>query len=331
MSSSSSDSSTSPPTATSTPGTLHYIPPNLSAFEPTKPLVRSLNINTLLWIGGMFDTLHSVQYPFTIAQSLGPTWSVVTASLGSAGHSWGVSSIARDADEMAKIVAYLRERRPGGKVVIMGHSTGCQDCMEYLVGKNASERPAVDGVILQAPVSDREALEEELPEAFKHEADQLALKMCREKHSTDCMPSRLTKPVYGRMGITAKRWLDVSSPAPDHSGADDYFSSDLSVERLRTTFGKIPGNSPLLILYGGADEAVPAKVDKEKLIRTWMDVVKASCGVVDESNGAKPVAGASHNLNDSPEEVVADLVGRVVNFIAQIDKGSLRGNAGARI
>lgn len=279
----------------------------------------------------MFDTLHSVQYPFTIAQSLGPTWSVMTASLGSAGHSWGVSSIAKDAEEMAKIVAYLRKRRPGGKVVIMGHSTGCQDCMEYLVGKNADARPAVDGVILQAPVSDREALAEELPEAFKHEADQLALKMCREKQGADCMPNRLSKPVYGRMAITAKRWLDVSSPGPDHTGADDYFSSDLPVERLKKTFGALPATSPLLILYGGADETVPAKVDKQKLIRSWMDVVKASGGVVDESNGAKPVDGASHNLNDSPEAVVADLVGRVVGFIAQIDNGNFRGGAAAQL
>lgn len=279
----------------------------------------------------MFDTLHSVQYPFTIAQSLGPTWSVVTASLGSAGHSWGVSSIAKDAEEMAKIVAYLRERRPGGKVVIMGHSTGCQDCMEYIVGKNASARPAVDGIILQAPVSDREAMAEELPQTFKNEADQLALKMCREKHGAECMPNRLTKPVFGRIAITAKRWVDVSSPGPDHSGADDYFSSDLSVERLTNTFGKLPASSPLLILYSGADESVPAKVDKEKLIRSWMDVVKSSGGSVDETTGAKPVAGASHNLNDSSEAVVADLVGRVVAFVTQLDNGSFRGNAAARI
>lgn len=313
--------------ATSTPGTLHYIPPNLCAFEPTKPLVRSLNINTLLWIGGMFDTLHSVQYPFKIAQSLGPTWSVMTASLGSAGHSWGVSSIAKDAEEMAQIVAYLRELRPGGKVVIMGHSTGCQDCMEYVVGKNASARPAVDGIILQAPVSDREALAEELPQAFKHEADQLALKMCREKHSADCMPSRLTKSVYGRLAVTAKRWLDVSNPG----GADDYFSSDLTLDTLKTTFGKLPASSPLLLLCGGADDSVPARVDLEKLIRSWMDVVKAGGGVVDESNGAKPVPGASHNLNGDPDEVVADLIQRVVGFIAQLDKGSFGGNAGARI
>ena len=54
---------------------------------------------------------------------------------------------------------------------------GCQDCIGYVVGAKAEQRTAVDGVILQAPVSDREALEEHLPKAFLDEANQLALKM----------------------------------------------------------------------------------------------------------------------------------------------------------
>jgi alpha-beta hydrolase superfamily lysophospholipase len=278
----------------------------------------------------MFDTLHSTLYPFSIAQALGPTWSLVTASLGSAGMGWGVSSIARDAEQMSQIISYLKEKRPGGKVVIMGHSTGCQDCMEYLVGKDAGKRPAVDGIILQAPVSDREALQQELPEAFKHEADSLALKMCRDKQAQDAMPNRLTKPVFGRIAITAQRWLDVSSPGPDHSGADDYFSSDLPIARLKTTFGKLPSTSPLLILYSGSDESVPKSVDKLKLVDTWSGVVKDAGGSVDEVNGGV-VAGASHSLSTSPDEVVQDIVRRVVGFVGRIDDGSLIAAAGARM
>lgn len=65
--------------ASSHPGTLHFVPRNLSAFEPTKPLALSANVNTLLWIGGLSDTYLSVTYPLEIAQSLGPTWSVLQA------------------------------------------------------------------------------------------------------------------------------------------------------------------------------------------------------------------------------------------------------------
>ena len=149
------------------PGSLHLIAPNVSAFEPSKPLTSNQNTNTLVWIGGLGDSYSSVAYPYVLAQSLGPTWSLVIAALSSTGNSWGTSSIARDADEIAKIVTYLKERRPNGKVVIMGHSTGCQDCMQYLTGTGADKRPHVDGAVLQAPVSDREALAADLPEDRK--------------------------------------------------------------------------------------------------------------------------------------------------------------------
>jgi len=311
------------PPAGAHPGTLHFIPPNLSAFEPTKRLVRSANIHTLLWVGGLFDTFLSVAYPLSIAQSLGPTWSLMTASLGSAGKSWGVSSIARDAVEIAKIVTYIRQLRPGGKVVIMGHSTGCQDCMEYVVGAKAELRAAVDGVILQAPVSDRQAIESHLPKAVLEEANQLALKMCRERHEKDAMPHRLMAPVFGGAGniaITARRWVDIASPGPNHDGADDYFSSDLSDERFMKSFGRLPPRSPLLILYGGCDESVPASVDKEALVSRWTRMVQESGGNVDTINGGI-IPQASHNLNGQPQAVVQDLVRRVLGFVARLDNG----------
>ncbi|KAK1021332.1 hypothetical protein LTR33_018487, partial [Friedmanniomyces endolithicus] len=126
-------------------------------------------------------------------------------SLGSAGNSWGTSSIAQDALDIAKIVAYFRSLRPAkgekgrGKVVLMGHSTGCQDCMEYFVGANSSHRPAVEGVILQAPVSDREALGSAMSETALREANQVALKMCEEGREGDGLPNRLTRGVFGRI------------------------------------------------------------------------------------------------------------------------------------
>lgn len=323
------DSNQFPP-AGSHAGVLHYIPPNLSAFEPTKPLVRSMNVNTLLWVGGMFDTFLSVNYPLMLAQSLSPSWSLMTASLGSAGKSWGVSSIAQDAEEVAKIVAYIKQQRPGGKVVIMGHSTGCQDCMEYLVGAKADQRPTVEGVILQAPVSDREAMGHHLPQAFIQEANSLATQMCRDGKDKDCMPNRLTKPLFGRIAITARRWYDIASPGPNHDGADDYFSSDLPDQRLQRTFGKLPASTPLLILYSGNDESAPATVDKDAMAARWVRFVEAGGGHVDRLNGSI-VPQATHNLNGQPDHVVKDIVQRVVRFVQRLDNGDFAGQGAARI
>lgn len=309
-----------PSTASSTPGTLHYIPPNLSAFEPSKSPAPTSNTNTILWIGGMFDTTRQVQYPFTISNSLPSSWTLCTATLGSSGHSWGTSGIAKDAEDMAKIIKYIKTLRPAGKVVIMGHSTGCQDCLEYVVGAGAEKRPPVDGICLQAPVSDREAIEHSLPAAFKQEADQLALKMIRDGHEKDSMPNRLTKPTFGRIAITARRWTDVSSPGPNHAGADDYFSSDLSDERLKKTFGKLTSKTPLLILYSGDEENLPSTLDKEGLVKRWTGIVKAAGGIVDDGTGL--VKGASHNLNGCPQDVVQDLVERVVGFVGRVESGT---------
>jgi pimeloyl-ACP methyl ester carboxylesterase len=170
-------------------------------------------------------------------------------------------------------------------------------------------------------------LEHDLPQAFMHEANQLALKMCREGKEKDCMPNRLTKPVFGRIGITARRWVDIASPAPNHDGADDYFSSDLSDERLRGTFGKMPASTPLLVLHGEKDETVPDFVDKKRLAQRQMHITESGGGSVDAINGGV-IEGASHNLNNQSEEIVQDLVGRVTRFLARLDNGEL-GDAGS--
>ena len=313
------------------PGSLHLVAPNVSAFEPSKPLTSNQKTNTLIWIGGLSDSYSSVAYPYVLAQSLGPTWSLVIAALSSTGNSWGTSSIARDAEEIAKIVAYMKERRPSGKVVIMGHSTGCQDCMQYLVGAGADTRHHVDGAVLQAPVSDREAIEAELPKSYVHEANQMALKLCREKKDKEIMPNRLTSPLFGRTAVTARRWVDIASPGPDHRGADDFFSSDFDVNRIKESFGKLPAKTPVLILFSGSEENVSSDLDKEALVKKWTDVAKEAGANIDEKNGGV-VPGASHNLNGNPDSAVQDLVQRVLGFVSRLDKDEFgQSTAGPRI
>ncbi|KAF2716494.1 siderophore biosynthesis lipase/esteras-like protein [Polychaeton citri CBS 116435] len=313
-------------------GTLHNLPvhPTLTAFEPLKPLTRNLNINTLLWVGGLFDSPGSVDYPFALAEALPPTWALAVASLSSAGHSWGTSSIAQDAKEMSQLVGYFRTLRPGGKVVIMGHSTGCQDCMEYAVGAGREDREKVDGVVLQAPVSDREALDMFFSDTVRKEADELAVSMVGKGEGLEFLPYRLTKEGFGRCALTAKRWVDISSPAPKHDGADDYFSSDLETERLKKTFGEFPASSPLCILVSGNDEGMKPEVDKEALWKRWAGILKEGGGIVDEQ-ASGVVEGAAHNLNGNKEEVVKALTERVVGFVGRLDQGQLSGGGETKV
>ncbi|KAK8241902.1 hypothetical protein HDK77DRAFT_446008 [Phyllosticta capitalensis] len=311
-----------PFTPFSVPGTVHRFTPQLSAFELSTSSNTSNDSkapNTLLWIGGLGDGLLTVVYVKHLAASLPPSWTLAQPLLSSAGIGWGTSSIARDAAEIGQCVAYFRKLRPGTKIVLMGHSTGTQDLVEYVTGKGADEREKVDGIALQAPVSDREALVHALGEKGYNEGVAAAREFVGQGRADDVLPGRYTKDLMGPAPVCARRWLDLCSPGPEHCGADDFFSSDLGEERWgEWASGIAKSKTPVCFLYGGSDEFVPKFVDKEALVKTWMRLVKEAGGSVDEVNGGI-VPGASHNLQKSSEDVVKDLIKRVDGFLGKVE------------
>lgn len=195
----------------------------------------------------------------------------------------------------------------------MGHSTGCQDVMEYLVGKDAESREKVQGGIIQASVSDREAIVQFFPQKQYDDSVACARKMITEGRGEDIMPLSLTKGFTSQACCSARRWLSLA----EVNGDDDYFSSDLSDEQLQTTFGRIPKGVKLGIFFSGEDQYVPKSVDKKALVEKWVGVVKAGTGEIDEMNSGV-VVGATHNLTGNPEPIVQDLVRRVMGFLEGI-------------
>lgn len=296
--------------ASATSGTLHHIPP-VSAFEPTPTSPNPSNL--LIWIGGLFDTYHSVEYTYTLAKRLPSDWSLAQVNLSSAATGWGTSSLGRDVSELSKIIGYFRKTRKG-KIVIMGHSTGCQDCMHYITSKDENgHREKVDGVVLQAPVSDAEAMAQAMPKERLEQANKLAEHWISTGREEDCLPQSLTSGIFSKCPVTARRWLSMSSPGG--KGEDDYFSSYLSDERLRITFGKV--NVPLLILMGEKDEYVPPQVDSKALVARWVDIMTESKSPVDNQS-KELLGGATHNLNGDPAQVVDELQKRVTAFLKTI-------------
>lgn len=232
---------------------------------------------------------------------------------------WGASSLSQDAAEMGECVAYFRRLRPGAKIVLMGHSTGCQDVMKYLTGDGS--RPAVDGAILQTPSSDREALVDMLPRRVYDESVEVARRMLRAGDGEEMVPRRFGD--FFGAPCTARRWLSLASP--DRQGDDDYFSSDLADDRLRETFGHVPRCTPLCVLLSERDEFTPAFVDKSDLLERWVGFVEEGGAVVDrECSGV--VSGATHSLIEDSPDVVEDLVLRVVRFVERCAPGA-RGEA----
>lgn len=209
-------------------------------------------------------------------------------------------------------VRYFKELGDGnghsGKVVLMGHSTGCQDIMHYLVGPHGA---AVDGAIFQGGVSDREdpGIDPKAREILVKEAE----KWIDEGRGDECMPRQGHVLVQkDEPQVSAYRTWSLLAVGGD----DDYFSSDLDKSVLEKTFGRVGEKiKRVMFLLGERDPHVPASVDKEELIRRWTSCLRDGGVVVDEENGGV-VKGGSHSFNGDGEGVVGDLVGRVVGFVA---------------
>ncbi|GAB7347263.1 hypothetical protein MBLNU459_g3354t1 [Dothideomycetes sp. NU459] len=309
---------TSTKQASPSQGLLHKIAPYLSAFEATSPS-GSAPENVLLWIGGLFDTYRSVDYPYVLSTKLPASWSLAQVNLNSSGLQWGVSTLGSDVADLSEIVAYFR-KQGRKRIVIMGHSTGCQDCVYYFSGpQKGGKRESVDGVILQAPVSDREAIVQAMPADKYAVANELAASWIADGRADDVLPGSVTGSMFGgdtfvKAPISARRWLSLASP--DGEGEDDLFSSDTPAERSQQWFGSI--TKPVLILYGQGDEFVPEHVDRKALVKRWIEVMEGKGVKVDEKS-RDLLGGAGHNLNGNPEEVILELCRRVIGFLSTLD------------
>ncbi|KAL4772182.1 hypothetical protein BDW60DRAFT_44764 [Aspergillus nidulans var. acristatus] len=324
--------------SSSYPGILHNYAPRLVAFEFRSSGTQKPH--SLLFIGGLTDGLYTVPYVQELAKALEPTeWSLFHLHLSSSYGGWGIGSLDRDVEEIGQCIDYVRNLKQkttsGAKVVIMGHSTGSQDVLHYLYSANplprnpdvdgvhSLTRPAVDGAIMQAPVSDREALlqcAKESPEA--REAYEKLITFTREQPARAICPIELS----GLVGldpvtpVSARRFWSLASPeSPEKPSEDDLFSSDLTDERLCETFGRIAERgllrTTLVALYSGSDEYCPNWVDKEALLERWKRATDAGREKKwdDETSGIIPEA--THNVRDEGQ---AWMIERILNYLNRV-------------
>lgn len=224
----------------------------------------------------------------------------------------------------------------------MGHSTGSQDVLHYLHSPNPFPhdpqwekglqhliRPEVDGAIMQAPVSDREAVlnvvkgSNEARGAYDQLVDFAKRQPFTSGKTEAILPSHLIKMVGlpDDVPISSRRFLSLVSPeSPAKPADDDLFSSDLGDQRLKDTFGAVGDRgllrSTLLVLYSGSDDFAPEWVDKEQLMRRWENVTNEG-GKIRWNANSGVVPGASHNVKDEGQD---DLVARVTRYLDDVLK-----------
>jgi hypothetical protein len=214
-------------------------------------------------------------------------------------------------DELAQCVSYFRGVKTG-KIVLIGHSTGCQDVMHYLTGPGYETRPLINGGIIQAPVSDRESMNLFISPEVLSETCKIAKAMVDSGAGEEILSTRARHGYLAPTPISARRWLSLASP--DHDGEDDYFSSDLSDDQLLQTFGALPATSPLCILCSGSDEYVPKTIDQKASLKKWTEIIQRGKGTVDEEHSGI-IEGATHDLGNNSEDVVNELVRRILGFL----------------
>ncbi|KAL0930804.1 esterase lipase [Colletotrichum truncatum] len=257
--------------------------------------------NAILFIGGLGDGPHTVLYTLTIAnhlQTKGQDWSVFEIRMRSSFTGYGYSSLKNDVEDISALVRYLRGIGKK-KIVLMGHSTGCQDCMEYTKHK---EDP-VDGFILQGPASDRESIVDFVDSEELKKSLELAEKMISGGKGSEVMPRDYVPSVFSTP-LTAYRWHSLAAKGGD----DDYFSSDLDDTFVSSVWNRF--EQPVMALHSAEDEFVPASIDKQALIESW----KKTSPKVHPLSGLIP--GASHTVNNPDSQVW--LADRVIQFIQQV-------------
>jgi hypothetical protein len=322
-----------------------------SAITPSQP-------NSVLFLGGLGDGLATTSYVADVVEGLQPTeWSIFSMTLTSSYQGWGFGHLDRDTDEIAQCIRYIQDYKKEkygspGKIVVFGHSTGSQCVLHYLSRPNPHTgsptfdpylehcvRPVLDGAIMQAPVSDREAILYVMRDGFlgrtpaelRESYDKLIALAKEGVERNGPFDTMLPIALTSQFGyppntpISCRRFLSLVSPdSPKTPGDDDMFSSDLADEQLAKTFGMVRERGllrgKLTVLMSGADQSVPEWVDKEKLLLKWQKVVDGEEKTpVWDADYSGIIPGASHALsNDDQAEPRKWLVKRVLAYLGTI-------------
>ncbi|PNW82539.1 hypothetical protein CHLRE_06g283034v5 [Chlamydomonas reinhardtii] len=286
----------------------------LTRYGPAGPQVALLAgapgvARAVVLVGGLTDGLLFAPYVATLTDALARRgWAAVHASLQSAWTGYGTGSLDRDAADLRLLCAHLRQQHGIRGVVLVGHSTGCQDAVRYMqrycgAGPGAAAAPGAGqgggdaapaaagvqeeaegevaellGTVLQAPVSDVEWLSSypELEPVAARAAELLAAgrgeEVCCRLGVADNAP------------ISAARFLSLYRAGGD----DDMFSEGLPQQELQRIFAPV-GSRPCLLLVSGADECVP----RQDQIAPRAAALQA---VIGPRAVLRVVDGAPHNL-----------------------------------
>jgi Protein of unknown function (DUF1749) len=166
-----------------------------------------------------------------------------------------------------------------------------QDIVNFFRTRQSSvSRGLVVMAILQAPVSDREYLTSQMPPDLFGRSIAHASALIAAGQGEELMPLDLTTGFPGVV-IEARRWHSLAAKG----GYEDFFSSDLPPQELRSLFSCFDCNIRVHFLLGEEDRSVPDDVDKHLLAQKFATALPDHEGV---SGVVSVIPFADHQLSD---------------------------------
>ncbi|UJR34937.1 hypothetical protein I4U23_027715 [Adineta vaga] len=224
---------------------------NLFVYDEKYKLIAfesdSSSTQCFIFLGGLTDGLLSLSYLPRLNESLLQlSYSLIQPLLRSSNLQFGWHTINNDIEDLQNLIDYLIKQRKNLKsIILMGHSTGCQDIVHYF--RQGKQSDLIRGIILQGPVSDRQYLST-LPST----KDQLEYCIQHHENIHEWLPRSLHDPP-----LTIERCLSLNK----FNSIEDLFSSDLSDEQVKKIYEKI--NLPNIWIWSKQDEYVPDEIKDE--------------------------------------------------------------------
>lgn len=276
---------------------------NLFVYDSQSKLVAFesgalLSSRCLILLGGLTDGLLSLPYVERFSsklESLSKPYSLIQPLLRSSNLQYGWHNIDNDVEDLKTLINYLVNNRNSlTSIILMGHSTGCQDIIHYL--HQEKPHPKIIQVILQGPVSDRQYLS-------RLSSTQNQLEYCyQNKHDrNEWLPRYLHDPP-----LTIERCLSLN----EKNSLEDLFSSDLTDEQLKNIYENI--EIPITWIWSKQDEYVPddIKDEVENFVQTKLANQTNSTFILLEN--------ADHAVNNQQEQIY--MIEQIIQIISSSNK-----------
>ena len=254
--------------------------------------------NALVLVPGLTDGMMTMSYTQSLNTQLLPLdYSLVQVNLSTSFNQFGLHTLNTDVEELTEIIKYLVDRLNFKKIILLGHSTGCQDIL-HLLRHRATTAKYINAIVLQGAVSDRDDItaNEHSSSALLKEAQNLSERGLEDKV--------LSSGLHCDAPITAKRYLSLAGRLTP----DDMFSVDLTSEELTPIL--TPIKAPLLLCFSEQDEYVPNMAAQKDFSKRVVHTLKE----IDNTRVVESVyITGDHGLSEEKDYTI--FIEKLLNFI----------------